>query len=223
MKEGKKMKRTIQAIITFILIAGILILAILGLNVSLDYCANEQIEIYIGKDFENEDIRNIVKEVTGNEWVMIQKVELYEDMVSITARDFSDEQIEQINQKINEKYELENTVEDITITQNAKIRGRDLIKPYILPIAITMIILAIYALIRFRKNKKWKVLLKVVGYPILVEAIYLSLLGITRLPITRFVLPVAMLLFVVTIFVVFTRLENQKEQKEMKEKQKKNK
>ena len=60
------MKRTIQAIITFILIAGILILAILGLNVSLDYCANEQIEIYIGKDFENEDIRNIVKEVTGN-------------------------------------------------------------------------------------------------------------------------------------------------------------
>ena len=151
------------------------------------------------------------------------KVELYEDMVSITARDFSDEQIEQINQKINEKYELENTVEDITITQNAKIRGRDLIKPYILPIAITMIILAIYALIRFRKNKKWKVLLKVVGYPILVEAVFLSLLGITRLPITRFVLPVAMLLFVVTIFVVFTRLENQKEQKEMKEKQKKNK
>ena len=67
------MKRTIQAIITFILIAGILILAILGLNVSLDYCANEQIEIYIGKDFENEDIRNIVKEVTGNEWVMIQR------------------------------------------------------------------------------------------------------------------------------------------------------
>ena len=123
MKEGKKMKRTIQAIITFILIAGILILAILGLNVSLDYCANEQIEIYIGKDFENEDIRNIVKEVTGNEWVMIQKVELYEDMVSITARDFSDEQIEQINQKINEKYELENTVEDITITQNAKIQS----------------------------------------------------------------------------------------------------
>ncbi len=217
------MKRTIQAIITFILIAGILILAILGLNVSLDYCANEQIEIYIGKDFENEDIRNIVKEVTGNEWVMIQKVELYEDMVSITARDFSDEQIEQINQKINEKYELENTVEDITITQNAKIRGRDLIKPYILPIVITMIILAIYALIRFRKNKKWKVLLKVVGCPILVEAVFLSLLGITRLPITRFVLPVAMLLFVVTIFVVFTRLENQREQKEMKEKQKKNK
>ena len=217
------MKRTIQAIITFILIAGILILAILGLNVSLDYCANEQIEIYIGTDFENEDIRNIVKEVTGNEWVMIQKVELYEDMVSITARDFSDEQIEQINQKINEKYELENTVEDITITQNAKIRGRDLIKPYILPIVITMIILAIYALIRFRKNKKWKVLLKMVGSPILVEPVFLSLLGITRLPITRFVLPVAMLLFVVTIFVVFTRLENQREQKEMKEKQKKNK
>ena len=217
------MKRTIQAIITFILIAGILILAIMGLNVSLDYCANKQIEIYIGKDFVNQDIRNIIKEVTGEQWVIVQKVELYEDMVSITAKDFSDEQIEQINQKINEKYELENAVEDITITQNAKIRGRDLIRPYLLPIAITMIIIAIYALIRFRKNKKGKVLLKVVGYPILVEAVYLSLLGITRLPITRFVLPVAMFLLVVTIFIVFTQLEKQKEQKEIKEKQKKNK
>ena len=223
MKEGKKMKRTIQAIITFILIAGILILAIMGLNVSLDYCANKQIEIYIGKDFVNQDIRNIIKEVTGEQWVIVQKVELYEDMVSITAKDFSDEQIEQINQKINEKYGLENAVEDITVTQNAKIRGRDLIKPYLLPIAITMVIIAIYALIRFRKNKKWKVLLKVVGYPILVEAVFLSLLGITRLPITRFVIPVAMFLFVVTIFIVFTRLEKQREQKEIKEKQKRNK
>ena len=214
------MKRTIQAIITFVLIAGILILCIMGLNVGLDYCASKQIEISIGKAFEVKDIKEIVKEVTGTNEVIIQKVELYEDMVSIIAKDFSQEQIEQINQKINEKYEIENSVEDIIITENAKIRGRDLIKPYIWPIVITMAVTTIYALIRFRKSKMWKIFLKVIGYPILVESIFLSLLGITRLPITRFVLPITMFLYVITIFIVFQHLENQKEQKDMKEKQK---
>ena len=81
-------------------------------------------------------------------------------------------------------------------------------------------ITVVYALIRFRKNKKWKVFFKVVGYPILVEAVFLSLLGITRLPITRFVLPITMALFVVTIFLVFQRLENEKESKDSRERQK---
>ena len=220
MKEGKNMKRTIQAIITFVLIAGILILWIMGLNVSLDYCASKQIEISIGKHFEVRDIKEIVRQVIGTDEVIIQNVELYEDMVAITAKDLSQEQIEQINQKLNEKYGLENKVEDIIITENAKIRGRDLVKPYILPIGITMGITVVYALIRFRKNKKWKVFFKVVGYPILVEAVFLSLLGITRLPITRFVLPITMALFVVTIFLVFQRLENEKESKDSRERQK---
>ena len=69
----------------------------MGLNVGLTYAQSKQVDIYIGKEFENNDIAQIVKEVTGESFVGIQKVELYEDMVSITTKELSQEQLEQIN------------------------------------------------------------------------------------------------------------------------------
>lgn len=217
------MKKTIQAIITFLLIAGILILCIMGLNVGLTYAQNKQVDIYIGKAFDTQDIEQIVKEVTNESFVVIQKVELYEDMVSITTKELSQEQLEAINQKINEKYGIENKIEDLTIVDNANIRGRDVIKPYILPIVITLVLITIYAAIRYRKLGIGKTILKVMGYPILAQAVLLSLIGITRIPVSYMTISIVLAVYAISYMVVFTGLEKKekmgkenKEEKEMK-------
>ena len=74
-----------------------------------------------------------------------KKIELFDDMFSITMKDKSDEElnekVEQFVSKLNEKYSTELKADnDITIVHNPKIRLSSIIKRYILPIAISTVI-----------------------------------------------------------------------------------
>lgn len=206
--------RILYLLIAIIIISGIIVTCITGFNVGLIYSNNKQIDIYISKEFENNDVKNIVKEVIGNDKdVLIQKVELYEDMVSITVKDLSEEQKEQINQKINEKYELENKAEDITIISNANVKLMDIIKPYIFSISIASILVLIYAAIRFMKLGMFKVVLRILGINILAQALYFSIISITRIQFNRLTIPCSILLAIMTIIIIFFNLENKNDRK----------
>lgn len=211
------MKKLIWPIIAFILIAGITITFFMGLNFDVIYSANKQVDIYIGKQFEKDDIRNIVNEVLKTDEFMIQKVEIYEEMVSITAKEITDEQLEQINQKINEKYELENKVEDLTLVANSNIRFRELIKHYFWPILISIVIMGTYAVILYRKLGILKVIGKFLCASVLVEAVYMSLIAITRLPVNRLTIPVGIIVYVIALFVIFNKFEKELQDKNEKE------
>lgn len=205
------MKKVIIAIIACIVVAGIAITCVMGLNYELMYSDNTQLDIYIGKEFDNNEIKNIVQEVIGKDkQVLIQKVEMYEDMVTVTTKEVSEEQLEQINQKINEKYGIENKKEDIQLVKNSKIRGRNIVKPYIFPVAISFIIIVVVMAILYRKLGVSKVILNFVGYTLLVQAIYLSVIALTRVEVNRFTMPVAIALYTLTQLYVITKLENKK-------------
>lgn len=205
------MKKVIVAIIACIVVAGIAITCVMGLNYELMYSDNTQFDIYIGKEFDNNEIKNIVQEVIGKDkQVLIQKVEMYEDMVTVTTKEVSDEQLEQINQKINEKYGIENKKEDIQLVKNSKIRGRNIVKPYVFPVAISFIIIVVVMAILYRKLGVSKVILNFVGYTLLVQAIYLSIIALTRVEVNRFTMPVAIALYALTQLYVITKLENKK-------------
>lgn len=148
---------TLSIVIVVIIILGILFTSIFRLNSNLLYKAHKQIDISIGKEFENEDILNIIKEVTENRQVVVQKLEVYEDMVSISIEDISDEELESLNTKINEKYELENTLANsVKVTKIPQVEFIDYIKEYIMPTivacVIVLIYLAIYILIKKRAD-----------------------------------------------------------------------
>lgn len=205
------MKKVIVAIIACIVVAGIAITCVMGLNYELMYSDNTQFDIYIGKEFDNNEIKNIVQEVIGKDkQVLIQKVEMYEDMVTVTTKEVSDEQLEQINQKINEKYGIENKKEDIQLVKNSKIRGRNIVKPYVFPVAISFIIIVVVMAILYRKLGVSKVILNFVGYTLLVQAIYLSIIALTRVEVNRFTMPVSIALYALTQLYVITKLENKK-------------
>jgi len=220
MKDNKKI---LYIILACIIVIGAIITGIKGLNFGLKYEPNKQKEVFIGKEFNNNDIKQMVKEVIGNKQVIVQKVEVYEEMVSITVKEISDAQIEELNKKINEKYEIENTVsEDLIITENANLRGRDLVKPFIFPIALSLVIIIVYAAIRFRKINIFEILSKIFGMNILAQLLYVSILAITRLPVNILTVPTAIAIYTIITFVIFNEFET-KIRKINQEEKKKNK
>ena len=162
MKKMTKKQKILIAIIALIIIAGIIITATIGLNFDLRYQDSKKIELYLEQDFEISDIKAITDEVFSNEPVIIQKVEVYEDTVSITAKDITDGQKADLINKVNEKYGTELSTDSTTIENIPHTRGRDIIKPYIAPFCIATLIILVYMAIRYSKLGIVKTILKVV-------------------------------------------------------------
>ena len=209
-------KKILIAVMACIIIVGFAMIGFVGLNFDINYTANKEIDINLGTQFEISDIRGLVKEVIGKEITVIQKVELYEEIVSIKVKEISDEQIEQLLTKINEKYNLEIKKDDITITNNPNLRGRDLVKPYILPIAISVVLVLVYAGIKFYRVNSIEVISKLIGLNIIAQLFYVSVLAITRLPVNRLTIPVSIAIYIATTLAVTINFANKEIVKEKK-------
>lgn len=220
------MKKIVYAVLACIIIVGTIITLTVGLKADIVYSKNAEIDVYIGKTVDIKDIKEIVKEVFPNERVVVNKIELFEDMVAITIPERTDEdlkeQLEQLNTKINEKYGTENKVESIDVLHNPKIKLSSIIKPYILPIVISAIIILAYAIIRYKKLGIFKTMISYILYTGAVEAIFLSVLAIIRFPINRLVIPIGLLLYIITIttlgFINEKRLSKLKQEEDKKKK-----
>ena len=203
----EKMKKLIYAILICIIIAGIVVIATVGLKADIVYSKNVKIEIFLGKTFEMKDMKNIIEEVFPNERKLVQEIELFEDSVSITLADNRAEEelntkVEELNKKINEKYDLDNKTEDITITHNPKVKLSSIIIPYISGLSISLIIILIYVSIRYKKLGVLNILLTYILSILGAEMLLLSIIAITRFPINRTVIPLGLLLLVVIITIL---------------------
>lgn len=212
------MKKIIYAILVCIIIAGIVVIATIGLNADLIYSKNVEIDVYIGKVIDEKDIQTIVDEVFPGERNIVQEIELFEDMVSITIPDTRTEEelnskVEELNTKINEKYEIENTTDDIQITHNPKIRLSSVVIPYLVVLGISIVIVLVYVAIRYKKLGIVKTLvnycLAIVGS----ELVLLSVIAITRFYVNRIVVPAGLVLLLVVITVL--GFKNEKKLNEM--------
>ena len=217
------MKKLIYAILACIIIAGVVITLTIGLKVDLIYSKNAEIDIYVEKVVNIEEIRAIAKEVFPNEKVMVNQIELFEDMVAITVTDRADEnlkdQIEQLKTKINEKYGSDIETADITIIHNPKVKLSSIIKPYIAPIAISAVIILVYVIVRYRKLGIIKTALSYLLYTGAVQAVFFGVLAISRFPINRFVVPVVLMLYIITITSLSFKNEKKLENMKVEEKE----
>lgn len=217
------MKKLIYAILACIIIAGVVITLTIGLKVDLIYSKNAEIDIYVEKVVNIEEIRAIAKEVFPNEKVMVNQIELFEDMVAITVTDRADEnlkdQIEQLKTKINEKYGSDIETADITIIHNPKVKLSSIIKPYIAPIAISAVIILVYVIVHYRKLGIIKTALSYLLYTGAVQAVFFGVLAISRFPINRFVVPVVLMLYIITITALSFKNEKKLENMKVEEKE----
>ncbi len=223
MKQFIKSKQLKIILIALVIIAGIVMIAVKGFNFDLKYQDTQRVELYLKTEFNISDMRQITDEVFGNQKVMIQKVEVFEDSVSITTTSISDEQKNNLITKINEKYGTELTAEDTTVEDIGHTRGRDIIKPYIVPFAIAVIVVLIYLGIRYHKLSIAKVIAKSIGIMALAQVLLFSVIAITRIPIGRLTIPMVILVYLLTLFGITNMFEKNLSKKNLEENKDKSK
>lgn len=209
MKEITKKQKIAMIILAIIIIAGLAITFTLGFNFDLRMQETKKVELYLENSFEIADIKNITDEVFTNQEVMIQKVEVYEDSVSITVKEITEEQKQNLINKINEKYGTELTADGTEIVTIPHTRGRDLLKPYILPFIIATAIILVYMAIRYRKLGAIKTILKTTFLLVVAQAVLFSVIAITRIPIGRLTMPMVIIVYLFTLLGITTKLEKQ--------------
>ena len=193
------MKKVIKILLVCLFIAGIIVISTLGFNVGTKYSENTQIGINIGKEFNIKDIKEITDEVFKGQRVLIQQVEMYKDMVQINVNDATEQQISDLNTKLNEKFEIDNALTDVEVTHNANVKLKSIIKPYIIPMSIISIIVIIYTMIAFRKLGAFKVLYNTAMAIIIPEATLISLYAVARIPVNRLTMILGIIVYIMSI------------------------
>lgn len=202
-----KRNKIICSVLVIIFMIAIVVTGVIGLNVGTEYTGGTTITFDLKKQYKSNEISDIAKEIWNKEQILIQKVEVYKESVAIKVSSVNDEQLENLANKINEKYEVELKKEDLHVTYNANVRLRDIITPYIIPLIIATGLIVVYYSIRFRGVREiLELLLKLV----LTEGIIYSVYALTRLPVNSFTIPIGMLAYIGIVLWVTIKAEKNK-------------
>ena len=100
-----KKSKILCVILAVIFIAAIISTAIRGLRVDINYSEGVTMVVDLGKEFDTKDVKDIAKEIWSGKDVLVQKVEVYDESVSVKVPEVNEEQINNFVTKINEKYQ----------------------------------------------------------------------------------------------------------------------
>ena len=145
--------------------------------------------------------------------VIIKAIEVYKDAVSITTTEITEEQKNELVSKINEKYGTELSSDNITIEDVSHIRGRDIIKPYIIPFGIATIVILAYLVIRYNKLNSFEILTQAIGIIVLSQLVLLGVMAITRMPIGGFTIPTILIVYMLSTYICTTKFDGDLEKK----------
>ncbi len=207
MKEIIEKNKVLIILTALIVVLGIVITAVKGFNFDLKYQQAKKVELHINKEFAISDIKQITNEVLSKNGVIVQKVEMFEDTASIIAKDITDEQKSNVITKINEKYGTEISAENTEIITVPHTRGRDIVKPYITPFLISIVIILCYMAIRYYKLNCIKVILETIGVLLLTQILLFSAMAITRIPIGRLTIPLIILVYILSLLGITNKYE----------------
>ncbi len=206
------MKNKYWIILACLVVLAIVIVISKGFNVGLKYSENEIISLEIEKEFEIADIKKITDEVFGNKEVIIQKVELYKDIVQITVDSVTDEQLQSLNEKINEKYEISNDTKNISVVHNANTRLSQIAKKYIIPIVVASLVVLAYEIIKFNKLGILNVIKFNLLFLVIPQLVLASIYAICRIPVNYYAVIVSLCIYIISEYEVMKKFQTQKEE-----------
>lgn len=205
--KQKNIKIIVISIMTLVILAGIVITGIYGFNKELKYSKSQSIDVYIEQEADLSKIKEIVNENLNNSNNMVQTVEIYKDLVTIRAKEITEEQKNNIVNKIKENYEFSQTAENTTINTVPETKITDMYKRYIMPFAISGVLVLVYMTIRYYKKGIIKVLARTIAFPVFGELFLLSIIAITRIPLGRFTPILVIAMYIVSILMVIKQNE----------------
>ena len=200
----KKYKKIILVIILILVIAGTIIKLTKGMNYALKWKQNCEIAVHAQKTITENEINQIIKEIFPDRNTKIQYLDETDSQVLITldTNEITEEEQNLLIQKINEKFEEELTIGNLEIIKNDQVKLTDIVKPYIIPIIISLVIIVAYFIIRYKQIKITKTIEYLIEGIVLPEWVYFSILAICRIPVGNFTLPIAMFIFLISILVL---------------------
>lgn len=220
MNKVMKNKMISYIVIALIILVGIAAIFAFKLNFTLMYSEHTTINVYLGKAYNLQEIKQIVEETLGKQETIYQEIETFGDSLAITVKEATDEQVSNLEAKLKEKYEIESTEQILQTNKLGHLRGRDIVKPYIVPMLISTIIILIYIGSRYSKLGTIKVVLTLLLRLAVSEALLLSIIAIIRIPIGVYTMPVAILLYMGVILFTAISYENKLAKKIANEKSK---
>ena len=201
----------LYVIICLIIIAGIAVWDSKGFNTEFQFSSRYEIQISNNKGINKNDIEEIAKEVLGDKKFFVQEVEQFGNSIQIVSEEINDEQKSEIITKFNEKYEEEIKPEDVEIEYIPVTRVKDVVEQFIVPGIITLSVVLVYFLIRFRKKVSFlEVFLKTIIYPIIAELLMYSIMAIARIPFGRLSISMSVVLYLAVILMLTCIFENKR-------------
>ena len=206
------MKKGMYIITTIVILVGIILTAVKGLNYSVDIKGGTRIQIGLETDYNIKEIKQIAKEVFPKE-VLVEKIEATSEVVSIITEEATEENLEVLVAKLNEKYETDvYKTENLLTSEVPNIRVRDLAQRYVFPLGVASVIAVIYTAI-ISKNKMKDTLIMAVGI-VLATFLLLSILAIIQIPVNRGMLTagiIAVIMTITFITIILSKNMNQKD------------
>ena len=206
--KKKNIKIIAIAIMSLVILAGIVVVGIFGFNKELRYGQGQVINVYVEQMVDVTNIKKLVNECLAGKTNMVQTVEIYQDYVTIKAKEITEEQKNNIVSKLKENYEFSQTAEDTTIENVAATKYIDIYKKYIVPFAVSGVIVLAYIVIRYHKKGILKVLGRTIIIPVFGELFLLSIIAITRIPVGRYTPVLVIAMYITSIMMVIR--ENEK-------------
>ena len=102
-----------------VILVGAVMFAIMGFNYDLSYGTAKRIVVPMKDDFAIEDYKSFAKEIYGE--AKVEVISVFKEGVSIKVKETSDEQLDKLVSKVNEKYNYEYTKEDLKVTELPKV------------------------------------------------------------------------------------------------------
>ncbi|MCI8655342.1 MAG: hypothetical protein HFJ48_05690 [Clostridia bacterium] len=220
MKQISTKNKIIGIVLMLLVVIGLIVVMAAGFNVEQKYQSYNKIKISVGEEVDIDKIEKIVKDTFGKTKATVQKIEIYNDIFQVTAKEITEEQKNTIVDKVNELYPIkveenaETSVrinkDDVQIITVSNVRLRDVFKPYIMPFAIATLCILLYVGIRYRKLGVIKVLLETVGILLGTQILLLSILAIIRFPMGRFTSPIMLIVYMMSVIYISNRWKNLK-------------
>lgn len=210
-------KKILYGIIAIIILLGIIMYFVHGFNVGSKFGEYTKLGLFIESGINLDEIKPIVSESFNGKDAVYQDVEYFGEMVLITLPTVSNEEIDSFVAKINEKYSLEYTAEDLNVLTMPGLSFYEIIKPYIVPVLILLAISLLYFAIRYKALGITKMLIKPLIVIVVLGAVVISIYLIGKFPLDVSIAPIS--LIALCIAFIYTAIDNNCELEKLQEEQ----
>ena len=191
-------KKIIYSVLIVLFVAAIIFTAVKGFKVDLYYAEGEVVTVNAGRDINLKEISGIVKEVFKGQDVLVQ------DSFSVKTTNVNEEQLNSLVNKINEKYGSKLTRANVEVDHEKNVRLMDILKPYILPVGISLLLILAYYAMRFKWSSTMYNLIK---YLIIVGMLTYSVIVLCRIPVSIITMPCLLTIYALVIVIHAARSE----------------